>query len=283
MKSLPALKAPLIMGIVNVTPDSFSGDGVMQAADFVQAAVNQARQMLADGADIIDIGGESSKPGAEPISTEEEMARVIPVIEALKKVVPPPLISIDTVKPIVAEAAVKAGATIVNDVSMLHDPAMMGVIERHGCVVVLMHNRAHLDKISEDAKLGDSYEAPEYENVVEDVRNELGNAATSAYHAGIATDKIILDPGIGFGKTVEQNLVLIKNIRRIKELGFPVLVGASRKSFIGKVLDQPVNDRLEGTAATTAIAAFMGADIIRVHDVKFMKKAAKMAAAIRDS
>src|SRR5882672_11457928 len=147
MKSLPASKAPLIMGIVNVTPDSFSGDGVLQAPDYVQAAVDQARQMLADGADIIDIGGESTKPGAAPISTDEEMGRVIPVIEALRKVVAPPLISIDTVKASVAEAALKAGATIVNDVSMLQsDPAMTATVVRHGCMVVLMHNRSHTEK-----------------------------------------------------------------------------------------------------------------------------------------
>jgi dihydropteroate synthase len=281
MPNLNFTHHPLIMGIINVTPDSFSGDGVPG----VETALAQAEQMLKDGADILDIGGESSRPGSTPVSAEEEMRRVLPVIEVLRKqlgVVP--IIAVDTVKSEIADAALKAGANIINDISAFnHDSQMAGVVARHGCPVVLMHNASRSSNVSHDMKTGGSYGAASGGDIIEIVRRDLQQSAAMAQKAGIADDKIILDPGLGFGKSVEQNLALIKQIGRIKDLGFPVLLGPSRKSFIGQVLDAPVDERLEGTAAIVALAAFLGADIIRVHDVKFMARVAKMAAAIKDS
>lgn len=280
---------PFIMGIVNVTPDSFSGDGLMRNEDFITAAVDQAKQMLADGADILDIGGESSRPGSAPIRVDEELHRILPVIEGIFKGLPPAcgenvLISIDTVKAVVAEAALKAGADIINDISALsHDPAMAATVARHGCPVILMHNRSQIGQATHDQRLGGAYAAPSYVDFIRDVKADLIASVELARKAGIKDDKIILDPGLGFGKTVEQNLSLIKHLDSIKEPGFPVLMGPSRKSFIGKTLDLPVEERLEGTAAAVALCAFLDADIIRVHDVKFMARVAKMGAAIKGS
>jgi dihydropteroate synthase len=279
------------MGIINVTPDSFSGDGLLSDADYVARAVALAEAMIADGADILDIGGESSRPGFEPVSAEEEIRRVIPVIAVIKNklgstpvathVVP---IAVDTVKAQVAERALQAGAAIINDVSALAgDTRMGGIAARYGATVVLMHNRAAGNAVSFDAKIGGRYEAPQYGDVVADVARELGARVDFALAAGVARDKIILDPGIGFGKTPEQNLMLIAQLGRIKALGFPVLAGPSRKSFIGHVLDAAVDERLEGTAACIAVSVMQGADIVRVHDVKFMARVVKMAAALRDS
>ncbi len=276
---------PKIMGIINVTPDSFSGDGLMNAIDMTAAAVEQAEQMLADGADILDIGGESSRPGAESISAAEEIRRIVPIVEAIrKKVGMEPIIAIDTVKAAVAEAALCVGANIINDISALQaDVAMAEAVARHSAPVILMHNRSNAANIEQDPRQGTSYCAAAYDDVVEDVRRDLIAAIKRAEVAGIHRDKIILDPGLGFGKSVSQNLALIKHIGRIKELGFPVLLGPSRKSFIGKVLDLPVEERLEGTAAVVALSAYLGTDIIRVHDVKFMARVVKMAAAVRNS
>jgi dihydropteroate synthase len=285
VKALNFTRHPLIMGILNVTPDSFSGDGLLTQKDYVAAATAQAERMLDEGADILDIGGESSRPGATLISAEEEIRRIVPVVEAIRqKRGDTAMIAIDTVKARVADAALQAGATIINDISALDgDPAMAAVIARHGCPVVLMHNRSHAEAVTQEARIGGQYSASSYSAIVEDVKRDLMASVGKARIAGIAGDKIILDPGLGFGKSVAQNLALLKHIGDIKELGFPVLIGPSRKSFIGKTLDLPVNERLEGTAATVALSAFLGADIIRVHDVKFMARAAKMAAAIRDS
>jgi dihydropteroate synthase len=282
---LKSARRPLIMGIVNVTPDSFSGDGVLGAEDYVVAAVAAAAEMLRDGADILDIGGESSRPGSAPVGAAEEIRRVVPVIAALRrKLGAAPVLAVDTVKADVAEAALKAGADLVNDITALrHDPAMAATVARHGCPVVLMHNAARAEDVRHDAKIGGSYGAAGGGDVVEKVRGDLLQAVAAARAAGIADDRIILDPGLGFGKSAAQNLDLIRHIGRIRDLGFPVLVGPSRKSFIGKALDLPVDERLEGTAAVVALAAFSGADIIRVHDVKFMARVARMAAAIKGS
>jgi dihydropteroate synthase len=274
------LKRPLIMGIINVTPDSFSGDGLMAHDDYVAAATAQALRMLEEGADIIDIGGESSRPGAITISANEEIRRVVPVIAAIGKQTTAP-VAVDTMKAEVARAALDAGAAIINDVSALaFDAGMAKLIAAHDAYVILMHNRSDASAVTRDAKLGGEYQASDVADIVADVAKDLAARAAFAESAGITHDKIILDPGLGFGKTPGQNLALIRHVDMIKKLGYPVLIGSSRKSFIGRVLDLPVDERLEGTAATVAIAALLGADIIRVHDVKFMARTAKMAAAI---
>ncbi len=277
-------KRPLIMGILNVTPDSFSGDGLMMQPDYVAAALDLASGMIKDGADILDVGGESSRPGAIPVSAEEEIRRVAPVIGAIRKKFPAALIAVDTVKGSVAEAALEAGAAIINDISALAaDPRMAAVVAKHGASIVLMHNRSDAASVTHNATVGGEYQAPAYTDIVEDVKRDLMQRVAVAKQAGIADDKIILDPGIGFGKTVGQNLALINHVDRIKALGYPVMVGPSRKSFIGRILDLPVDERLEGTAACVAVASLRGADIIRVHDVKFMARVAKMAASAAKS
>ena len=283
MNRLVFTDRPLVMGIVNVTPDSFSGDGLLRGDDFVAHAINQAEQMLADGADILDIGGESSRPGATSIGADIEIQRVIPVIQAIrKKLGRAPILSVDTIKAKVAEAALLVGADMVNDISALHhDPDMAHVVARQKSSVVLMHNRAVPHDVQVDARVGNQYGAAVYDDIVEDVKRDLVRAAEDAKQAGIAADKIILDPGLGFGKTAQQNLALVRHISSIKDLGFPVLMGPSRKSFIGQTLDVPIDERLEGTAATVAISAFFGANIIRVHDVKFMARVVKMTTAIK--
>ncbi len=276
------MSAPVVMGIVNVTPDSFSGDGLLHASDFVESAVTQAGQMIADGAGILDIGGESMRPGFDPVSADEEIRRVVPVIAAIKRKFADIPIAVDTVKSEVAEEALKVGASIVNDISALaHDPHMGVVAGRYRASVVLMHNRAAADAVRQDAKIGGQYEASAYTNIIEDVARDLMTQVVIALEAGIGRDKIILDPGIGFGKTLQQNLTLIAQLGKIKALGFPVLMGVSRKSFIGQTLDLPVGERLEGTAACVAVSVMQGADIIRVHDVKYMARVVRMAAALR--
>ena len=252
-----------VMGIVNVTPDSFSSDGVTD----VEAAVAQARQMEQDGADLIDIGGESTRPetwAGAGLSAEDELSRVIPVVERVAAAVAVP-VSIDTYKAQVAELAVQAGAVLVNDVwGLRRDPMMAGAVARAGLPVVLMHNKpggGYRDLIAEiGASLRESV--------------ELGRAA------GILEDRIILDPGIGFGKTREENLEIIRRLPDLRGLGFPLLIGPSRKSFIGKTLDLAAGERLEGTAAAVALSIAGGADIVRVHDVKAMVRVARMADAI---
>lgn len=275
---LPHVPRPLVMGIVNVTPDSFSGDGLLHAADYVAASVRQAQQMLDDGAHILDVGGESSRPGAEPVSAAEEIRRVVPVIEALIKSGIAAPIAVDTIKAEVAEAALQAGATIINDISALQaDARMASLVARFGAHVVLMHNASRADAVRRDATVGGEYKGAIEGDSVEVVRQDMARAADRAMQAGIAADKIMLDPGIGFGKTLEQNLALVNRADDLKRLGYPVLAGPSRKSFIGRALDLPVDSRLEGTAACVAIAALRGVDIIRVHDVQFMARVAKMA------
>ena len=276
MISPPAL--PVLMGIINVTPDSFSGDGVVS----IEGAVDQARRMLADGASLLDIGGESSRPGATPVSLEEELGRVVPTIAAIRAACGDVTIAVDTVKAAVAAAALDAGASIINDITALRgDPAMAGLVAQRGCRVVLMHNRSDRARVHNDSRLGPRYDSIAGHTTVADVIHDLRESANMAQQAGIATDKIILDPGLGFGKSLAQNLALIRQIPDLKALGYPVLIAPSRKSFIGQVLDAPIDERLEGTAATIALATFLGADILRVHDVQFMARVAKMAAALR--
>ena len=266
-----------VMGILNVTPDSFSGDGLIVKGEAVKVAVEQARGFLASGADILDVGGESTRPGSEPVNAEAEMARVIPVIEAIAKEFPDALISIDTYKATVAEAALKAGAKIVNDVWALRaDPALAGVAAKYNAPVILMHNRSNPATVEVREQLGNAYIGAEYDDLVEDVKRELMDSVRLAEQAGIESERIILDPGIGFGKTVAHNLELINRLDEIRALGYPVLLGTSRKSFIGFTLDLPPDQRVEGTAATISVGITRGADIIRVHDVKAMVRVARM-------
>ncbi|HSL27871.1 MAG TPA: dihydropteroate synthase [Anaerolineales bacterium] len=270
-----------VMGILNVTPDSFSGDGMIARGDVVQLAVEQARDFLSYGASILDVGGESTRPGSQPVSAEEELERVIPVIEAIKKEFPDALISIDTYKARVAEEAFKAGAHILNDVWGLRaDPELASVAAAHGVPVILMHNRSNPTSVEVRERLGNAYLGSTYENLIEDIKHGLLSSVELAVKAGIAESQIILDPGIGFGKTREHNLELINRLDEIRALGFPVLLGSSRKSFIGFTLDLPPDQRVEGTAATVAVGIVRGADLIRVHDVKEMARIARMTDAI---
>lgn len=270
-----------IMGILNVTPDSFSGDGLITNADVLQSATLQASRMLDSGADVLDIGGESTRPGSAPVTADEELQRVIPVIHAIHKKFPNSLISIDTYKAQVAEEAIKAGAHIVNDVWGLRaDANLANIVAKYAVPVILMHNRSNPSNVEVREKLGATYIGAEYENLIEDVKRELLSSVDIAHKAGIKNNAIWLDPGIGFGKKREHNLELINRLDEIKKLGYPVLLGTSRKSFIGFTLDLPPEERIEGTSATIAIGIARGADIIRVHDVKEMARVAKMTDAL---
>ncbi len=255
------------MGILNVTPDSFAGGGKAQT---VKEAVALGTAMQKDGADIIDVGGESSRPGSEPVPVEEELNRVIPVIRELVKVVTIP-VSVDTTKSDVARAAVNEGAVIVNDISAgMSDPAMFPFVASAGVSMVLMHMRGTPRTMQKD---------PTYKDVSLEVTEYLLDKALTAQRAGIK--QVIIDPGIGFGKTVEHNIKLIHGLPMLLTSSYPVLVGPSRKAFIGSILDLPVDQRLEGTAAVVAACIFSGAHIVRVHDVREMKRVAVMCDALK--
>lgn len=279
---LPAWgKRTYIMGILNVTPDSFSGDGLLNQADASAAALAQARRFIAAGADILDIGGESTRPGSSAVDAQEELNRILPVVQALASEGVETILSVDTYKAEVAEAALQAGADWINDVWALRaDPLLAGVAARSGAPVVLMHNRIKPNSAELQERLGWRYTGIHYENLVEDVRRELMESVLLARQAGVADEKIIIDPGLGFGKTVEQSLELLDRLDEIRALGFPLLLGPSRKSFIGYTLNLPVDERVEGTAAAVAIGIDRGADIVRVHDVEAMVRVARMTDAI---
>lgn len=252
-----------IMGILNVTPDSFSDGGKFNQID---AALKHAEEMIRDGADVIDIGGESTRPGYTKISDEEETGRVVPVIEAVKKEFGIP-ISVDTYKSGVAEAAAQAGADLINDIwGLKYDARMAEVIAKSGLACCLMHNRDNA----------------EYRNFMEDVKQDLRETIALAKAAGIADDKIILDPGVGFAKSYENNLEVIRRLKEFNELKYPVLLGTSRKSVIGLTLDLPAAERVEGTIVTTVMAVEAGYMFVRVHDVKENHRAIQMAEAILD-
>jgi len=271
-------KRTYVMGILNVTPDSFSGDGLVGQG--VEGAVEQARAFVKAGVDILDVGGESTRPGADPVSPDQELNRVLPVIERLSEEFET-LISIDTYKALVAEKALVRGADLVNDVWGLRaDPELKYVISEHQVPVILMHNRSNPSNAQIKDQLGGRYVGVEYEDLLEDVKRELMGSVEIAREAGIPEKHIILDPGIGFGKTVNQNLELLNRLDEIRGLGYPVLLGPSRKSFIGYTLDLPPDERVEGTAATVSIGIDRGADIVRVHDVAQMTRVAKMTDAI---
>jgi dihydropteroate synthase len=278
-----------VMGILNITPDSFSDDGLIcpsnpspQAGGEIEArALAQARRFLAGGALILDVGGESTRPGAQTVTADEELERVLPVVRVIAAEFPQAVISIDTYKAVVAEEALQAGAHLVNDIWGLRaDPALAAVVARGNVPVALMHNRSKPSNAQAQEQLGGRYIGMEYQNLIADVKAELIESVGLARAAGIPDEHILLDPGIGFGKTVEQNLELLNRLDEIRALGFPVLLGPSRKSFIGYTLNLPPDQRVEGTAAAVAIGIARGADIVRVHDVEAMSRVAKMTDAI---
>ena len=255
-------KRTYIMGILNVTPDSFSDGGKFNE---VNKALNHAKEMIKDGVDIIDIGGESTRPGHKYVEADEEIQRVIPVIKELRKEINVP-ISIDTYKAKVAEEALKLGVEMINDVwGLKKDKEMANVVAKYNACVCIMHNQ----------------DGTEYDkDIMESMKESLQESIDLALNAGVSKDKIVIDPGIGFGKTFEQNLEVLKRMNELKELGYPILLGTSRKSVIGNVLNVEPKERLEGTIATTVLGIRDGVDIVRVHDVKENLKAAKMADAI---
>ncbi len=263
--------SPIIMGILNVTPDSFS-DGGRHVT--LRDAAAHAQRMIEDGADIIDIGGESTRPLADPVDEEEELSRVIPVIEKVRDISDIP-ISVDTYKASVAHEALRAGADIINDISGLtYDDRMAHVVAEHGAYAVIMHIRGTPKNMQEN---------PVYDNVVAEIMAFLRRQSIHAVKAGVDERKIIVDPGIGFGKRVEDNLRILKMLNLFKELGKPLLIGTSMKSFIGKVTDSPLEERVEGTLATLAVAFMNGADIFRVHDVGRARKVLTMVKAVMDA
>jgi dihydropteroate synthase len=259
-----------IMGILNVTPDSFSDGGVHFDKS---AAIESALRMIEDGADIIDIGGESTRPGSDPVPLEEELRRVIPVIDALSARVSAP-ISIDTYKAEVARNALSAGAAVINDISGLRfDPEMPEVVAEHKVPVIIMHIKG----TPRDMQVN-----PVYDALIPEILDYLRESMELAEKSGVKRDMIIIDPGIGFGKTFDHNLEIINNLNEFTVLGNPVLIGPSRKAFIGKILgDAPSGERIEGTAAAVAVSIMRGANIVRVHDVKEMAKVAKVVDAIK--
>ncbi len=257
---------PKLMGVVNVTPDSFSDGGRYLDAD---AAIGHGLELVRDGADVLDVGGESTRPGAEPVDAEEELRRVLPVVEGLASTA---AVSIDTSKAAVAEAAVEAGASIVNDVTALRgDPEMAALCAEREVGVVLMHMPGNPRTMQDD---------PRYDDVVDDVRAFLAERLEHALSQGIAEEEIWLDPGIGFGKTLEHNLELLRRLGEMRGLGRPLVIGTSRKSFIGAVDGSAVEDRIGGTIASSVLAVAEGADVLRVHDVAEMSQAVRVAEAV---
>jgi dihydropteroate synthase len=270
-----------LMGILNITEDSFSGDGLLKNSNGLNTVMKQAGSFVESGVDILDVGGESTRPGALPVDEITEKDRIVPVVQQLSSEFPNVLISIDTYKASVAEAALHAGAHIVNDVWGLRaDPDLAQITSSHGAPIILMHNRSKPARAEIQENLGGRYIGMEYQDLLQDVKNELMESVNLARDAGIPNEKIILDPGIGFGKTVEQNLELLDRLNEIRQLGFPVLLGPSRKSFIGYTLDLPTDQRVEGTAAAVSVGITRGADIVRVHDVAYMARVVRMTDAI---
>jgi len=264
--SLNFSRRPYIMGIANLTPDSFSADGLLDtpyAMDFIE-------KMVRDGADIIDIGGESSRPGRKPISIAEELSRTIPIIKKAANKIKVP-ISIDTYKPEVARQALDHGAVMINDISGLRNPKMRKVVARYKAAVVIMHMKGNPRTMQKN---------PLYGSLVDEIIVYLDTSIKLALEAGIARDKIMIDPGLGFGKTVGHNLEIIKRLKDFKILGFPILIGPSRKSFIGKILNLEPKERIFGTVSASVLAVKNGANMIRAHDVKELKQALKIADAI---
>jgi dihydropteroate synthase len=254
------------MGVVNVTPDSFSDGGLYLDPE---AAVAHGRELVAQGAEILDVGGESTRPGAEEVSEAEELRRVVPVVEGLAGAA---TVSVDTSKLRVAEAALDAGAEIVNDVTaMRHDPGIGALCAERGAGLVLMHMLGDPRTMQVD---------PHYEDVVDEVKAFLAERLEAAVAAGVDEERVWLDPGIGFGKTLEHNLELLRRLGELRDLGRPLVIGTSRKSFLGKIDDSPVDERLGGTIASSVLAAAEGADVLRVHDVAEIRQALTVAEAV---
>jgi dihydropteroate synthase len=264
---LPTDRRTLVMGIINVTPDSFSGDGLAGRAE---AAVRQGLAFVEAGADLLDVGGESTRPGSEPVPVEEELHRIEPVIRELAAATSVP-ISVDTQKPAVARRALELGAAIVNDVNALRAPGMAELVAETGAGVILMHMRGVPKTMQVD---------PYYEDLMTEIYDYLAARLEAALQAGVAEEAIAVDPGFGFGKTVQHNLELLRRLEELHSLGRPVVIGTSRKSTLGVVLDKPVQERLLGTAASCAVAICCGAHVIRVHDVAEMVQVARMTDAI---
>lgn len=262
-------KRKYIMGIVNLTPDSFSGDGLYGKWQ-IDNIIDHIEKMVEEGTDIIDIGGESSRPQATPVPIKEELVRTIPVIKKIAKRIKVP-ISIDTYKPEVAKAALDSGASMVNDITGLRNKKMARIIARYKCGVVIMHMKGIPSNMQKN---------PTYKSLIDEIIEYLDRAIKIGVQAGIDREKIIIDPGIGFGKNVEHNLAILKSLREFKILGRPILVGPSRKSFIGKILNEPPDRRIPGTLTSCVLAALNGANILRVHDVKAVKQALKILDAV---
>lgn len=267
---LVRFNVPRVMGIVNNTPDSFSGDGM---GGNVKESVARGLIMFTRGADIVDVGGESTRPGADPVPVEEERRRVTPVVEELSKV-RPGRVSVDTMKPDVAESALYAGASMVNDVSGLRNQKMIEVVAEHDAAVIIMHMQG--EPMTMQVR-------PRYRDVVGDILEFLEERVAAAEEGGVDPRKILVDPGIGFGKTLEHNLEILARLNEFKSLGKPVVIGVSRKSFIGKITDETAEDRLGGSLAAAVHAVRQGADIVRVHDVAETVSALKVAAAISET
>ena len=268
--TLTAGPGPVVVGILNVTPDSFSDGG-----DFLdpEVAAQHAASMLDEGAGMLDVGGESTRPGSDPVSQEEEIERVVPVIERILSARPEAVISVDTYRSGTATAALEAGASLVNDVTALRgDPRMATVIQEAGCPVILMHVQGEPKTMQKD---------PQYQDVVREVRDFLAERAEYAVAVGVRPENVIVDPGIGFGKNLEHNLNLLNNLDAIVDLGFPVLIGASRKRFIERITGlQEARERIPGTVATTVLAYERGATFFRVHDVRANREALAVAEAV---
>ncbi len=265
-----AFEAPVVMGILNVTPDSFSDGGrFIGRAD----ALRRVREMIAEGAGIIDVGGESTRPGARAVEADEELARVLPVIEAIRSESDIP-VSIETSKPEVMRAAVAAGANLINDVRALREPGALAAAAELGVPVCLMHMRGEPRTMQQN---------PRYDDVVAEVLDFLRQRVAACEAAGIPRERIVLDPGFGFGKTLEHNLALFRALPRFAATGLPVLVGVSRKSMIGQVLELPVDERLAGSLALASLAVWLGAAIIRSHDVRETVQAVRMIRAVMET
>ena len=263
-----------VMGIINVTPDSFSGDGL---GPNVNAALAQALRFIEEGVDILDVGGESTRPGSETVSDAEEIARVVPVIERLAKAVSVP-ISVDSYKVEVVRRALDAGASIINDIwGLRHDPALAALAAERDVPIILMHNRRAL---ASTTQLGGHFRQVEYHDLMGEIVDGLRESVNIALERGVKWENVIVDPGIGFGKTPQHNLVVMRRLQELKSLGRPILMGTSRKSVIGLTLGVPMDDRVEGTGATVSVSICNGADIVRVHDVKEMVRVSRMTDAI---
>ena len=268
----------LVMGIINATPDSFSGDGVYANSGTISAAVELAEAQLAAGADILDIGGESTRPGSDAVDANTEKLRILPVIKEIAGQHPDAVLSVDTYRAEVAAAALDCGANLINDVwAAQADPEMAPLMAERGVPVILMHNRSRPNAVLSKEHVGAEYIGAEYSHIVDDISAELSQVVDKLTDAKVSRRQIALDPGIGFGKSVDQNLALLKNLDKLKKrLNLPFVLGTSRKSFIGRILDLPIEERLEGTAATVAAGIMQGADIIRVHDVREMVRVARV-------